>query len=64
MDRSQSVFSISNITHQPQQLSLLDINLISTEIWIDLLTGEKIHGIDGKIHLEPYQSVWISNQNV
>ena len=64
MDRSQSVFSISNITHQPQQLSLLDINLISTETWIDLLSGEKIHSIDEKIHLEPYQSVWISNQNV
>ena len=64
MDRSQSVFSISNITHQPQQLSLLDINLISTETWIDLLSGEKIHSIDEKIHLEPYQSVWISNQNL
>jgi sucrose phosphorylase len=64
MDRSQSIFSISNITHQPQELSLLNINLISTETWFDLISGEKINSVDEKIYLAPYQSMWISNQNI
>lgn len=64
MDRSQSIFSISNITHQPQELSLLDINLISTEAWCDLISGEKISSVDEKICLAPYQSMWISNQKL
>ena len=44
--------------------SLLNINLISTETWFDLISGEKINSVDEKIYLAPYQSMWISNQNI
>lgn len=62
IDRSQSIFSISNITKHEQTLSLTDINLISTQGWYDLLTDKIFEKLDEKIVLAPYQSVWISNR--
>ena len=41
IDRSQSIFCISNLTNKKQKISLLDINLISTNSWFDLLTKKK-----------------------
>jgi len=31
---------------------------------LDLISGEKINSVDEKIYLAPYQSMWISNQNI
>ena len=62
IDRSQSIFSISNISKQAQTLSLADINLISTQGWHDLLSGQAFDTLDEKVVLAPYQSVWISNK--
>ena len=42
IDRSQSIFCISNLTNKKQKISLLDINLISTNSWFDLLTKKKL----------------------
>ena len=41
IDRSQSIFCISNLTNKKQKISLLDINLISTNNWFDILTKKK-----------------------
>ena len=41
IDRSQSIFCISNLTNEKQKISLLDINLISTNDWFDILTKKK-----------------------
>ena len=62
IDRSQSIFSVSNISKQAQTLSLADINLISTQGWHDLLSGQAFDTLDEKVVLAPYQSVWISNK--
>lgn len=62
MDRSQNIFSINNISDEPMQLSLSDINLIGTHVWRDLISGKEYSGIDEKIILEPYQACWISNR--
>jgi sucrose phosphorylase len=61
MDRAQSIFCIYNISDEPQQLRLSDLNLIGTDAWIDLISGTSItlEAIDYK--LTPYQSLWISN---
>ena len=61
MDRRQSIFCINNITNETLQLSLLDINLISTETWCDLISGDKFGELDGIVELAPYQSRWITN---
>jgi sucrose phosphorylase len=62
MDRSQSIFSISNISNSKQELSLSDINLIGTDQWRDLISGETFENIRGTVTLNPYQTLWISNQ--
>jgi sucrose phosphorylase len=62
IDRKQSVFCISNITNQEQELYLADINLIGTDEWADLISQVRINAEDSKLTLKPYQSVWLSNQ--
>jgi len=64
IDRSQSIFCISNLTKFRQRISLHDINLISTDKWYDILKSKRIKNINDKIYLLPYQSIWISNRLV
>ena len=62
MDRRQSIFCISNISAETMSLSLLDINLIGTENWFDLISGDELDELDGLIELQPYQICWITNK--
>ena len=62
IDRSQSIFCISNLTNKKQKISLLDINLISTNNWFDILTKKKITNIGDDLHFKPYQTYWITNK--
>lgn len=62
MDRQQSIFCISNVTDKNSTVTLSDINLIGTDHWIDLITGDDINVADVVLKLRPYQTVWISNQ--
>ena len=61
-DRKQSIFCISNITDQPIDLALNDLNLIMTETWVELITAVDIEAQQETFTLAPYQMVWISNQ--
>jgi sucrose phosphorylase len=61
MDRSQSIFCIFNISDEPQDLRLSDINLIGTDTWFDLISGQTMCLEDLEYQLTPYQSMWISN---
>lgn len=60
--RDQSIFCLNNLSHEPVNLALSDLNLISTEPWHDIMTGQPIE--DSKCHMElaPYQVVWLTNQ--
>ena len=62
MDRTQSIFCINNITAAEQQLTLSDINLIATDQWHDLISGEPYPALDQTLTLRPYQVLWISNR--
>ena len=62
MDRRQSIFCISNISAKPLSLSLSDINLITTEDWFDLISGDLLEAIDGSYELQSYQTCWITNR--
>ncbi len=64
IDRSQSIFCISNLTNEKQKISLLDINLISTNDWFDILTKKKIKNIGDEIIFYPYQTYWITNKRI
>jgi len=61
-DRTQSIFCITNITKSSESISLSEINLIETEDWFDLLTSKKLKGINDKITMKPYQTLWITNK--
>lgn len=61
LDKKQSVFCIYNISDQRQSVLLSDINLIITDDWFDLITGQHFKQLDDLIGLNPYQALWISN---
>ena len=61
MDREQSIFCISNISKEPQNLVTSDINLIDNQTWIDLLDESKSNQISDSIIIRPYQTLWITN---
>jgi len=61
MDRRQSIFCISNISDQALPLALTDINLISTENWRDLISGDEYANREQVLDLQPYQTLWITN---
>ncbi|MGD8555909.1 MAG: sugar phosphorylase [Chromatiales bacterium] len=62
MDRRQSIFCIYNVMAEEQELNLSDINLIGTDDWHDLVTGEQLSALDQVMTLRPYQVLWISNR--
>jgi sucrose phosphorylase len=61
MDRRQSIFCIYNVTDEPQNLRLSDMNLIGTHNWFDLISGHTMSLENLEYQLTPYQSMWISN---
>lgn len=61
-DRHQCVFCVNNLTHEPQKLALADLNLMRTEHWYDLISGQDIPDAWCEIELAPYQSLWITNR--
>ncbi len=61
INRNQSIFCISNISKQSQLINLADINLISTDDWCDLISGDSYEDLGQQLQLQPYQTVWISN---
>ncbi|MEL6384052.1 MAG: alpha-amylase family glycosyl hydrolase [Cyanobacteria bacterium J06626_18] len=62
MARDQSIFSIHNLSKQPQELNLADLNLLNTDEWVDLISGDRIASIEDTYMLQPYQSLWITNK--
>jgi|TARA_B110000977_G_scaffold172860_1_gene225566 sucrose phosphorylase len=62
IDRQQSIFCVSNITAEVQVLNLSDINLIDNENWVDLISQLPCDGLMQSVNMEPYQTLWITNQ--
>jgi sucrose phosphorylase len=58
----QSIFCIYNVTDGEQELNLSDINLIGTDDWHDLVTGEQFSALDQVLVMRPYQVLWITNR--
>ncbi|MBE9139116.1 alpha-glucosidase C-terminal domain-containing protein [Nodosilinea sp. LEGE 07088] len=62
LTRDQSIFSVHNLSDQPQELRLSDLNLVSTDDWYDLISDDKFPDLDMVCVLRPYQSVWMTNK--
>jgi len=61
MDRAQSIFCIYNVTNKECSFALQDVNLVQTQEWHDLVTGERYTDFRQEIVLGPYQFIWITN---
>ena len=61
--RDQSIFSIHNLSDRPQEISLNELNLIVTDPWCDLISGDMIGEDETTLTLQPYQSRWITNKH-
>jgi sucrose phosphorylase len=62
MDRRSSVFCLNNVSNEEQRIPVASINLISTEEWLDLISGDILEDEEGDIILAPYQCVWLANR--
>ncbi|MCX4190013.1 sugar phosphorylase [Methylophaga sp. OBS3] len=60
-DRRQSIFCIFNITDSNQTMYINDLNLVATDTWRDLISGESLENWPDKLSLAPYQMLWLSN---
>ena len=61
-DRTQSIFAVTNLNATDKNLNLLDINLIDTENWRDLISGINLSMSKNSFKMSPYQTVWITNK--
>jgi len=62
MDRQQSIFCIYNLSNEPVQLALSDINLIGTDQWCELISGQVYEDLELSLDLAPYKPLWITNR--
>ncbi|TVP78723.1 MAG: alpha-amylase [Puniceicoccaceae bacterium] len=62
LDRDQSLFALHNVSSEKQAIPLVELNLIATESWRDLLSGKAYTNLSDVIELEPYACAWITNQ--
>ncbi|MEO0351788.1 MAG: alpha-amylase family glycosyl hydrolase [Cyanobacteria bacterium P01_A01_bin.15] len=60
--RDQSIFSIHNLSDRPHTLRLSALNLVNTDTWIDLISGDRFDDLHAVYELQPYQSVWLTNR--
>jgi len=60
LSRDQSIFALHNVSAEPQTIPLVELNLIATETWSDLLSGERYTDLEGVIKLPPYGCAWIT----
>ncbi|MFC4992374.1 alpha-amylase family glycosyl hydrolase [Rubritalea tangerina] len=62
LNRDQSIFAIHNISDAKQVIPIVELNLIATEQWRDILSGVVITEGMKSIELEPYGCAWITNK--
>ena len=61
LDRDQSIFALHNVKDKTIKVALNELNLISTENWRDLISGQVFTDVKAEIEISPYGCLWISN---
>ena len=57
LDKKQTITCIFNLTSKIQSLNL-DKKSVNSK---NLLNDRKLHSINNKVHIEPFQSLWLTN---
>lgn len=60
LDRRQNIFALHNLTAAPQAIPLVELNLVATVNWQELLTGKPLDDLQGALELPPYGCAWIA----
>ena len=62
-DRAQSIFCLYNVTPTSTTIAAASLNLVGSDSWRDLISGETVDLFSEKptIELAPYQAVWLTN---
>ncbi|MGP4845581.1 sugar phosphorylase [Marinobacter sp. 1Y8] len=63
VDRRQSIFAIHNISGKEQVFSLSELNLISTDEWLDIVSRTSFQERGASVTLAPFEFVWLSNRS-
>lgn len=61
IDRTQSMFCITNLTKEEKILPLHHLNMYSGGKWVDLLMGNEFETREQELVFHAYQSMWITN---
>jgi|TARA_B110000495_G_scaffold202200_1_gene221637 sucrose phosphorylase len=56
------VFCLHNVSSKVQRISVASINLVVTEDWFDLISGEALDPEVMEIELSPCQCYWLMNR--
>ena len=59
LDRRSNLFAVTNLSHEPVSLPMSSLNIVTGEVWCDLLDGSRIEESMLTLTFEPYQSRWI-----
>ena len=56
------MFCLHNVSSKVQRISVASINLVVTEDWFDLISGEALDPEVMEIELSPYKRCWVVNR--
>ena len=62
LKRDQSIFCLHNVTDQTIEIPLNSVNLVGTDGWLDLISGDSVDAQKQMLSLSPYQTIWLSNR--
>ncbi|MFQ3247091.1 MAG: sucrose phosphorylase [Arenicella sp.] len=60
--RDQSIFCLHNVSDRAIEIPLNSVNLVGTDGWLDLISGDSVDAQKQMLSLSPYQAVWLSNR--
>lgn len=60
-DHKSSIFCFHNVSGETQAIPLASVNLVVTEDWLDLISGERLDTEIPELNLRPYQCIWLVN---
>lgn len=60
--RDQSIFCLHNVSDRAIEIPLNSVNLVGTDGWLDLISGDSVDAQKQMLSLSPYQAIWLSNR--